>query len=99
MAISAVYQKESILPISDWVYTVTGLVNGANTINLPTPPAAGSFPPLADWTPTVILAFPYQIASIGALVTPDLTTITNTTGSISFTLYASGATNALIVVL
>jgi len=82
----------------DYTYTVTGLVNGANAIVLPTPPAAGSFPPLGDWTPTVILAFPYATGGVGSLVTPDLTTIVNTNGAVTFTLYASGNTNVLLFV-
>lgn len=79
-------------------YVITGLVNGANAISLPTPPAAGSFPPLADWTPTVILCFPYATGGVGAVVTPDLTTITNTAGLVAFTLYANGNTNAIVFI-
>jgi len=85
-------------PLVAGVYTVTGLVNGANTITLPTPPAQGSFPPAGDWTPTFVYCFPYNPGALGALVTPDLSTITNVNGLITFTLYASGATDCLIYV-
>ena len=86
------------LPLVDFTYQITRLVNGANAITLPTPPAAGSFPPLADWTPTVILCFPYNQGAVGAVVTPDLSTIANAAGVITFTLYASGATSVLVYV-
>jgi hypothetical protein len=86
------------LAVVDYVYNVTGLVTGANAIVLPAPPAAGSFPPAADWTPTVILCFPYQSGAVGNVVTPDYSTIVNTAGAITFTLYAAGATNVLIFV-
>ena len=82
----------------EFTYLVTGLVNGANAIVLPTPPTVGSFPPLADWTPTVILCFPYNSGAVGTIVTPDYTTIVNTNGAVTFTLYAAGATNVLIFV-
>ena len=86
------------LAVVDEVYNVTGLVNGANTITLPVPPAFGSFPPAGDWTPTTVLCFPYNAGSIGAVVTPDLTTIVNTNGAIVFTAYAGGATSCLMFV-
>src|SRR5882757_3664925 len=82
----------------EYTYLVTGLANGANTVTLPAPPKAGSFPPAGDWTPTIILCFPYNTAAVGATVTPDYTTITNSSGTVAFTLYASGATNCLIFV-
>ena len=78
MALQINVQKKSIIPIADYVYQINGLVLGSNAVSLPTPPAAGSFPPLADWTPTVILCFPNNTAAVGALVTPDLNSITNT---------------------
>lgn len=86
------------LALAEYTYTVTGLVNGANTVVLPTPPAQGSFPPLGDWTPTTILCFPYASGSLGNLVTPDYGTITNVNGLITFTLNAGGATNVLLFV-
>lgn len=86
------------LPMVAYAYKVTGLVNGANTISLPTPPAAGSFPPLADWTPTFVFCFPFQTGAAGNLVTPDLTTIVNTAGAVVFTLYSGGATSCYILV-
>lgn len=99
MAITPTSQDISIFPVANYVYTVTGMVNGANAIALPVPPATGSFPPDGLWTPTQILCFPYNIGSAGALVTPDLTTIANSNGSITFTLYSTGSTNCLIIVM
>jgi hypothetical protein len=75
------------------MYEISGLVMGANTITLPTPPLYGSFPPTGEWTPSVILCYPNQNGSIGALVTPDLSTITQSAGVVTFTLYAASATN------
>ena len=75
------------------MYSITGLVNGANAITLPSPPTYGSFPPDGSWTPTKILCYPYNTGSVGALVTPDLSTITQAAGVVTFTLYAAGATN------
>lgn len=97
MAIVVTVQKASF-PLVAYVYKVTGLVNGANVVTLPAPPAAGSFPPLADWTPTFIYCFPFQTGAVGALVTPDLTTIANSAGTVSFTLNATGATAVYILV-
>ena len=85
-------------PLVGYLYKVTGLVNGANTVTLPTPPAAGSFPPLGDWTPTFVFCFPFNTGAVGAVVTPDLTTITNTAGLVAFTLYAGNATSCYILV-
>ncbi len=89
---------DASIALVEYTYLVTGLVMGANTIALPVPPKVGSFPPAGDWTPTTILCFPYMIGALGALVTPDLTTITNSSGSITFTVYAADATNCLIYV-
>lgn len=86
------------LGLVGYMYQIDGLVNGSNSISLPTPPATGSFPPDGLWTPTVILCFPYASGSIGSLVTPDYTTITNTNGLIAFSLYAAGATSCLVFV-
>ena len=87
------------LALTAYLYNVTGLVSGANTITLPTPPATGSFPPLDDWVPTTILCFPYQVGAQGNIVTWDPSTIVETSsGVVSFTLYAGGSTNCLIVV-
>lgn len=97
MAVVATPVNKS-LALVDYVYNVTGLVNGANTVTLPAPPTAGSFPPAGDWTPTTILCFPYNPGSQGNLVTPDLTTIVNSTGTITFTVYAGGATSCLMFV-
>lgn len=99
MAITVTSKDISIFPVANYVYLVTGLTTGSNTINLPTPPAVGSFPVAGDWTPTVILCFPYQAGAVGNTVTPDLSSITNSSGAVSFTLYASGATNCLIIVM
>lgn len=99
MAITPTSLDISVFPVSNYVYQVLGLVNVANSIALPVPPATGSFPPDGLWTPTQILCFPYNTASSGALVTPDLTTIANSSGSITFTLYATGSTNCLIIVM
>ena len=99
MAITVTSQDISIFPVANYVYLITGLVNGANTINLPTPPATGSFPPDGLWTPTVILCFPYQTGAQANIVTPDLSSITNSSGSVSFTLYAAGASNCLTIVM
>jgi len=97
MAIT-VTSVDASIALVEYTYLVTGLVTGANTINLPTPPATGSFPPAGDWTPTYILCFPYQTGALANIVTPDLSSITNSSGSISFTLYSAGASNALIYV-
>lgn len=97
MAITTTWVDKSIA-LTEYTYSVTGLVNGANTITLPAPPKAGSFPPAGDWTPTVILCFPYQTGAQGNIVTPDLSTIANSSGTITFTLYAAGATNVLLFV-
>ena len=78
---------------SAYMYSITGLVNGANAITLPTPPVYGSFPPDGSWTPTKILCYPYMTGSVGSLVTPDLSTITQSAGVVTFTLYADGPTN------
>ena len=94
-----VTSQDTSWPLVAYCYKVTGLVNGANAITLPTPPATGSFPPADDWTPAFVWCFPYNIGAVGALVTPDLTTISETTaGVVSFTLYASGSTDVLIYV-
>lgn len=89
---------DASIGLVEYTYLVTGLANGANTITLPAPPKVGSFPPAGDWTPTIILCFPYNTAAVGATVTPDYTTITNVNGLITFTLYAGGATNVLLFV-
>lgn len=91
-------QVRRSFPLVEYTYLVTGLVNGANTVTLPTPPAVGSFPPAGDWTPLFVYAFPYNIGAVGAVVTVDPTTIVNTAGAVTFTLYAGGATDALIMV-
>lgn len=85
-------------PMNAYYYKVTNLIAGSNSISLPTPPALGSFPPLGDWTPSFIYCFSYNPGAVGAVVTPDLTTITNTNGLIAFTLWASGNTDCLIEV-
>lgn len=86
-------------PLVAMVYNVTGLVNGANTITLPTPPASYSFPAADDWTPVFVWCFPYMTGAQGNIVTPDLSTISETTaGVVSFTVYAAGATNCLMYV-
>ena len=97
MAITVTPLNES-LALVEFTYDITGLVNGANSVSLPTPPVAGSFPPDGQWTPTTILCFPYQTAAQGNLVTPDYSTIVNTNGAITFTLYAGGATNCLVFI-
>ena len=94
-----VTSQDTSFPLVAYCYKVTGLVNGANTITLPTPPATGSFPPADDWTPTFVWCFPYNAGAQGNLCTPDLTTISETSaGVVSFTLYAGGATSCLIYV-
>ena len=98
MAVTVTWVDKSIIPISDYAYQITNLVNGSNSISLPTPPAKGSFPVAGDWTPTNILCFPYNASAVGALVTPDLNTIANSSGAITFTLYATGATSCLVIV-
>lgn len=83
-------------PLVQYWYLITGLTNGANAISLPTVPQQGSFPPLGDWTPTFVYCYPYNAGAVGAVVTPDLTTISNSSGNITFTLYTDGATNVLV---
>lgn len=82
----------------DIEYTITGLVNGANAIVLPTPPVDGSFPPDGSWTPTTIKVFPYQQGAVAAKVSPDLSTITQVAGVVTFTLWADGNTNCIVAV-
>lgn len=84
------------IPSVLYEFDVTGLTNGANALTLAA--TYGAFPPDGEWTPTRCDCFPYQIGSVGALVTPDLTTIVNTNGSIAITLYANGNTNCKIEV-
>lgn len=98
MAVTVTSLKKS-LPMSVWAYTVTGLVAGANTVTLPTPPAAGSFPPDDTWVPTEVLVFPYNTGAVSGKVSIDRSTIAETAvGVVSFTLYADGAANALCFV-
>lgn len=85
-------------PMVVYEYKITGLTAGSNSISLPTAPTQGSFPALGDWTPQFVTCFPYQTGAAGALVTPDLTTITNSGGSVSFTLWSTGNTSCLIQV-
>ena len=85
-------------PLMANAYNVTGLVAGANTVTLPSPPLAGSFPPANDWIPTFVFAFPYNIGAAGAATTVDPTTITSAAGVVAFTLYASSATDAFVLV-
>ncbi len=99
MAVTVTSQDISIFPVANFIYTVTGLVNGANTVTLPVPPKAGSFPVAGDWTPTLVLCFPYNTGAISGFVTPDLTSITNSSGSVAFTVYANGAANCYMVVM
>ena len=85
-------------PMVEYSYAVTGLSAGANIITLPTPPAAGSFPPLNDWIPTFVYAFPYNFGAVGSLCTVDPSSITSTAGAVTFTLYAGAATDCRIMV-
>jgi len=85
-------------PMVEYSYAVTGLAAGANTITLPTPPAAGSFPPLNDWIPTFVYCWPYNFGAVGAVVTVDPSTISSTAGAVTFTLYAGAATDCRIMV-
>ncbi len=84
-------------PLVEYSYTITGLVNGANTITLPTPPAVGSFPP-AWQLDTDLCLMPSRITygAVGAVVTVDPSTIVNTAGAVTFTLYASGSCDCWI---
>jgi len=91
-------RRTGSLPLAAYEYNVTGLVNGANTIALPVPPLYGSFPPDGAWTPTTVLCFPYMPGALGALCTPDLATIVQTAGTVTFTVYAAGNTNCVMVV-
>lgn len=97
MAVTVTPVTKSVALV-EFTYNVTGLVNGANSIVLPVPPATGSFPPDGEWTPSTVLCFPYNAGAVGAVVTPDLTTIVNTNGAITFTVYANGATSCLMFV-
>lgn len=85
-------------PLVAYAYNITGLVNGANAVTLPSPPLAGSFPPANDWLPTFVYAFPYNIGAAGATVTVDPNTIAEAAGVVTFTLYATGATDAFVLV-
>lgn len=80
-------------------YTVTSLVNGSQTITLPAPPLAGSFDPSGQETPTVVRFVSYMNGAPGAFCTYDPATISNNgTGTISFTVWASGNTDAIMEV-
>ena len=78
--------------LAAYVYDITGLVEGANAITV------SNFPPTGEWTPTVIQCQPYQTGAIANNVTPDLSTITQAAGVVTFTLYAAGATNCQVTV-
>lgn len=95
MAVNITATLQSI-PNVLYEFDVQGLVTGANALTLPN--TYGAFPPDGEWTPTRCDCFPYQIGAVGALVTPDLTTIVNTNGSIAITVYSAGNTNAKLEV-
>lgn len=80
-------------------YTVTGLINGANALTLPAPPLTGSFDPSGTETPTTVQCIPTAAGAAGALVTLGEGSISNNgTGTISFTVYANGATDCVMFV-
>jgi len=97
MALAVAVDNISIWPVSNYVYQITGIINGANSIVLPTPPAAGSFPPDGSWTPSVILPFPYAIGAIAPYMSVDYTTVANSNGAVTFTLYSNGSGAAIVV--
>lgn len=86
------------VPLNAYYFDVSGIVNGSQTITLPAPSLQGSFPPDGQWTPTEVWCMPYNTAATGALVTPDLTTIVNTNGAVTFTVNAAGVTNCRMLV-
>jgi hypothetical protein len=98
MAITVTFTGKSPA-VAALVYDIDGLVNGVNAITLPIPPAYGSVDPdSASWKPTSIKCFPHAAGVIGALVTPDLSSITYSSGTVTFNLYAAGATECLVEV-
>jgi hypothetical protein len=101
MAIT-VTSRDASFPLVGYMYWITGLVGGANAITLPTAPTAGSFPILtattSDWIPTFVYCWPYAYGAVGALVTPDLSTIAYAASALTFTLYAADSTDCLILV-
>lgn len=97
MAVQVTSLTKSV-PLVAYYYDIDGLVNGLNAISLPAPTLQGSFPPDGEWTPTEIWCFPYQEGALGDLVTPDLSSIVNSNGQITFNLWAAGATNCRVLV-
>ncbi len=89
MAAAATLLYRSI-PMNIYEYDVQGIVNGANALTVT------DFPPDGQWTPANIEVQSYAIGAVGPQVTPDLTTIVNTNGSVAFTLYSNGTGSARI---
>lgn len=100
MAVAETILTTSI-PCVVYVVQITGLANGANSITISNTPGvlpALTFPPDGQWTPTYVWPFPYNTAAIGPTVTVDPTTIANSAGTITFTLYSSGSGSAWCLV-
>lgn len=96
-AVNATSLGKSV-PMNAYYFDAQALASGSNTITLPAPSLQGSFPPDGQWTPTEIWAFPYNAGAVGTVVTPDLATIANTAGQVTFNAYATGATNARFLI-
>lgn len=96
----AVNSLGTSLPVVAYLFSVTGLVSGANAITLPAPSLQGSFP--SDWTPTQILCWVEGNMAAPPVVAGDPATITNTGGQVGFTLNASasftGTEQAIVMV-
>lgn len=89
------------IPMVVYVVQITGLASGANAITLSNTPGVLpniGFPPDGQWTPTFVWPFSYNTGSIGPIVTVDPTTIANSAGTITFTLYASASGSAWVLV-
>jgi len=77
-------------------YTVTGLVNGSQTLTCPAPPLAGSFDPSGNETPTFAYFFSYAASAIGPKVTADPASISNSSGTITLTANSDGSGSAIM---
>lgn len=100
MAIVVTKLNES-LPVAAYVYKVTGLTSAgaSQAVSTPTPPQTGSFPPLADWTPSTVLCFALGVTTSTNTCVWDGAAPTNAAGVITFNLSTGTGCTSCIVVL